>query len=136
MWTALRYLRGHRFSVTVQCAGKPPLRFRAKSVLLANMGRIGPGVSAFPDASADDGLMRVGIVKADTPLEFAHLFWNALQGRPDSDPEFDVYEGKKVTVTLKHPQPLEYDGDSAGRTRHLYAEVVPAAVTVMVPRPA
>src|SRR5579883_414982 len=64
IWTALKNLGGQRFPFTITLDNGQTVRQMGKSVLVANMGEIMPGLKAFPNAKPDDGLVEVGILKA------------------------------------------------------------------------
>ncbi|HEX5322615.1 MAG TPA: YegS/Rv2252/BmrU family lipid kinase [Capsulimonadaceae bacterium] len=133
MWTALKNLGGRRFTTTLTLDGDRRIRQIAKSVLFANMGEIMPGVKAFPDARPDDGLIEIGVLKAESVGDFLRLFLRLLIGRPQDDPAFDLYHAKRLQLKLGRAEPLELDGDSLGATRQLDLEVAPGAISVMIP---
>lgn len=133
---ALKNLPRRRARVEITLDDKPPLQRRVKSVLLANMGKITGGIDAMPTASPNDGLLDVGILKAATLGHWASLAGNALLGRAHHDRSLEVYQARKVTLRLRRPQPVQFDGEDAGRTRELTVEIVPQAVQVLIPEDA
>jgi len=135
-WAALKNLPRRHVHVHVSLDGGKPFRRKVKSVLLANMGQITGGVSIFPTASPDDGLLDVGILKAATLAHWAHLAGSALLGRTQHDPALEVHQARTVTITTRRPQPVQFDGEAEGRTRSLTVEVVPKAVHVLLPQAA
>ena len=130
---ALKNLPRRRALIEITLDDKPPLRRRAKTVLLANMGKITGGLSVLPTATPDDGLLDVGIVKAATLAHWAHLAWSALLGRTHEDAALEVHQAKKVTLKPRHTQPVQFDGEDGGRTQSLTVEIVPRAVRVLIP---
>ena len=135
-WAAFKNLPRRRAHVEITLDDKPPIRRRAKSVLIANMGKITGGIDAMPTASPNDGLLDIGILKAATLGHWASLAGNALLGRAHQDRSLEVYQARKVTVRPRRPQPIEFDGEDAGRTRELTVEIVPHAVQVLIPEDA
>jgi len=133
VWAALKNLPRRRAFVEIILDGKPPLRRRAKSVLLANMGKITGGLEAMPTASPQDGLLDVGILKAATLAHWLHLMVSALLGRTHRDPALEVHQAKHVTIRPRLPQPVQFDGEDAGRMHELTVEIIPQAVRVLVP---
>ena len=133
---ALKNLPRRRARVDIFLDDKPPLRRRAKSVLLANMGKITGGLDAMPTASPNDGLLDVGILKAATLGHWMHLMGNALLGRAQHDPSLEVYQARRVTLRPRRPQPVQFDGEDAGMMRELTVEIVPHAVQVVIPQSA
>ena len=135
-WAALKNLPRRRAAIEITLDDRPPFRRRAKSVLLANMGKITGGVEAMPTASPDDGLLDVGILKAATLGHWAHLVGSALLGRAQRDPALEVHQARRVTLRPRRPQPVEFDGEDAGRMDALTVEIVPRAVRVLIPKDA
>ena len=133
---ALKNLPRRRAFVDISLDGRPPLRRRAKTVLLANMGKITGGLAVLPDASPNDGLLDVGIVKATTLAHWAHLMGSALLGRARQDAALEVHQARKVTIRPRREQPVQFDGEDGGRTRELTVEIVPHAVSVLLPEDA
>jgi diacylglycerol kinase (ATP) len=133
LWAALKNLPKRGAVVEIVLDGKPPIRARAKSVLIANMGKVTGGVEAMPTASPNDGLLDVGIVKAETLAQWLRIAGYALMGRTQDAPELDVYQAKKITVRTPTPEPIEFDGESGGDTREWSVEVVPGCVNILLP---
>ena len=130
---AFKNLPRRRAFVDVYLDDKPPIRRRAKTVLLANMGKITGGLAVLPTASPNDGLLDVGIVKAATLASWAHLMGSTLLGRAHRDAALEVHQARKVTLKPRRPQPVQFDGEDGGRTRSLTVEIVPKAVSVLLP---
>ncbi len=135
-WAALKNLPRRHAHVHVSLDGGKPFRRKVKSVLLANMGQITGGVSVFPTASPNDGLLDVGILKAATLAHWVHLMGNALLGRTQHESVLEIHQARTVTVTTRRPQPVQFDGEAEGQTRSLTVEVVPRAVHVLLPQAA
>lgn len=111
-----------------------PLRRRARSVMVANMGKIQGGVAVVPDARSDDGFLDVTILKAETLTDWLRLIWSALRRRLHEDSSIEFKRCRTVRVELSRPQALQYDGEEIeGRVRSFAATVVPAAVYLLMP---
>ena len=130
---ALKSLPRRRAFVDIYLDDNPPLRRRAKTVLLANMGKITGGLAVLPTASPNDGLLDIGIVKAATLAHWIHLMMSAILGRTQQDDALEVYQAKKVTLKPRHSQPVQFDGEDGGHMQSLTIEIVPKAVIVLVP---
>ena len=137
LWAAVKNLRKRPVRVRVRIDDSPHrLRRRAKSVMVANMGRLQGGIDVIPEASPDDGLLDVAILKAETLADWLRLLWSALRRKMQEDRGIEYLQGRKVEIDLSFPQPIQFDGEDGGRVRRFTVEVVPAAVQVMVPKDA
>ncbi|HEY3329345.1 MAG TPA: diacylglycerol kinase family protein [Capsulimonadaceae bacterium] len=136
LWTAIKERRSQRFQVSVSLDGGAPIHLKAKSVLIGNLAQIAPNVRLFDNTAPDDGLIEVGLLKANSVEDFVRLGWRTLIGRPADDPQFDAYQARRVEIVARRPEPIEYDGDSAGMARRLSLTVASKAVAVMVPKSA
>jgi YegS/Rv2252/BmrU family lipid kinase len=133
---AAHNLGRRRTPVLIRLDGKPPLRRRVKSVLIANMGKMTGGLEAIPTASPTDGLLDVGIVKARTTGQWLRLLGYGLLGRSHEAPDLEVYQARRISIAALQPQPVQFDGEEGGHRRELNAEVVPGAVVILVPEDA
>lgn len=136
VWAALHNLTRHRIRVSIRLDDQPPRQRRVKSVLVANMGWVAPGLQAVPTATPDDGLLDIGIVASHTPAQWLRLIVFFLLGRTLDDPEIEVYRARHVRIVADIPEPVQLDGEAIGAWSRLAVEVVPRAVRVLVPRDA
>ena len=130
---ALKNLPRQRSSFEITLDERRPIRRRAKTVLIANMGKIGGQLEAMPTASPHDGLLDVGILKTATLAQWVRLMAYAALGRTQDDPALEVYQARKITLRALRPERVEYDGEDGGQTQHIIVEVVPKAVHVLLP---
>jgi diacylglycerol kinase (ATP) len=103
-------------------------------VLIANFGRIGPGLTA-KKVKPDDGWLDVFIIHAGGPLPALLAGWAALrQTDLGSDDGGRVYHARarKIRIATTPARRVETDGGSLGRTP-INVSVRPRALTVMVP---
>jgi len=132
---AIRHLRDRPMRVSIQIDDGPALRRRAKSALVANVGRLQGGLRLLADAEPDDGCLDVAVL---TPRNLGHwiaLGWAVLRRR-ERVPRMEVFRGRRVRITSNRVQPRELDGDLIEPGRVLNVEVRPAALWLCVPRPA
>jgi diacylglycerol kinase family enzyme len=109
------------------------LRRRAKTVLVANLGRLPAGAVLVPDTNAEDGLLEVAIIRAWSVPQMLRVVARALAGRPGNDDLIEVHRGQHITVRCSRPRPLHLDGEDAGSTTLLEAHVDPGALRVALP---
>jgi diacylglycerol kinase family enzyme len=131
----MRHLRDRPMRVSVRIDGGPPLRRRARSVLVANVGRLQGGVRLLADAEPDDGWLDVAILTPRTVGHWAALGWAVLRRR-GRVPRMETFRGHHVVVASNRPQPRQLDGDVIEPGRSLDVRVEPRAIWLCVPRPA
>jgi len=133
--SALKNLRHRPVRARILLEGRSkPIRRRAKSVMVANMGLLQGGLTVVPDAWPDDGHLDIAILKAETLNGWLHLAASAVLRRLRQDPNVEYLKTRRVRVELSRPQPLQYDGEEATTEIRAFAvEVVPVAIEVMVP---
>lgn len=135
-WAAARNLGRKSVRMTIRLDDGPPLVRRAKSVMVANMGRIQGGLDVIPDAWPDDGKLEVAILKAESLGAWVSIVWSALIRRLRQERGLEYRPAKKVEIEMAFPQPIQFDGEEAGTAKRFTVEIVPAAVQVMVPKEA
>jgi diacylglycerol kinase family enzyme len=106
----------------------------ASCVLFGNVGRIVGGLPAFDGADPADGQLEVGVTTASGALQWARTLGRVALGRSEKSPYVRMTRGRKITVKLDKPLPVELDGGERDPARKLKVKIVPGAVTVRVPR--
>jgi diacylglycerol kinase family enzyme len=132
---AMRHLKDRPMRLTIRVDDGEPMRRRARSVLIANVGRLQGGVRLLTDAAPDDGLLDVAVLTPRTLRHWAALGWAVLRRSPRV-PSMQVLRGARVEVVSNRPQPRQLDGDVIEAGKRLLAEVRPDAVWLCVPQPA
>jgi diacylglycerol kinase family enzyme len=132
---ALRHVTDRRMKVAVRIDGGQPIRRRAQTVLVANVGRLQGGVRLLTEAKPDDGLLDVAILTPRTLRHWLALSWAVLR-RKERVPSMDVFRGTRVEVTSDRAQPRQLDGDLIDPGRLLHVRVLPKALWLCVPQPA
>jgi diacylglycerol kinase family enzyme len=132
---ALKHLKDRPMRVTIRIDDGEPMRRRARSVLIANVGRLQGGVRLLSEAEPDDGVLDVAVLTPRTVRNWAALGWGLMR-RSKRVPSMEVFRGARVEVIANHPQPRQLDGDLIDPGHRLLAEVIPAAFWLCVPQPA
>ncbi|RZU34930.1 diacylglycerol kinase family enzyme [Streptomyces sp. BK022] len=134
---APKAMRGPRMSLSVRLDGGQPLRRTARMVLVGNTGELQGGLRLIPDARPDDGRLDLLILDPSGPAGWLRTV-NALLLHRKRDgeegegrPEFRTF--RRAEFTFDAPEPREIDGDPVGTGLRLTVEVVPGALTVLVP---
>jgi diacylglycerol kinase family enzyme len=111
------------------------MRRRARSVLIANVGRLQGGVRLLSEAAPDDGVLDIAVLTPRTLRNWAALGWGLLR-RGHRVPSMEVFRGATIEVVSNRPQPRQLDGDLIDTGDRLLAEVIPGAFWLCVPQPA
>lgn len=134
---ALKNMKRRPMTVRVRVDDGPVLRRRAKSVMVANMGRLQGNVEVVPNSQPDDGILDLAILQAENLSDWFRIAWNAVRGTLADDPSVEYRHARRVEVEMSAPQPMQFDGEEASaRHRAFTVEIVPSAVEVMVPKEA
>ena len=124
---------GDRFDARVTVDGVPFFAGPATCVLVANIGTLKAGVTAFPDASPTDGRLDVGVVTAAGLRQWAAVLAKTLRRRGDESPHTTVGQGTSIEVRLDAKHRFELDGGCKGTTKKLSFSVRPGALRLCAP---
>ncbi len=134
VWTGARNLNTERVRMKVRVDGAKWFDGRASCLLLANIGTLTGGLTAFPDARPDDGVLEVGVVTAKGPVQWSRVIARLAAGRLAGSKFTHQTTGRKIDVRLDHKLPYELDGGDRKATAHLKIRIEPAAIMVCVPK--
>ena len=132
---AAKHLRDHSMRVTISIDGGKPIRRRAKTVLIANVGRLQGGVRLLEDANPADGQLDVAVLSPRTLRQWAAMAW-AVARRHQHVPSLEVLRGARVSIESRRTEQRQLDGDLISPGRRLEVEVLPKALWLCVPQPA
>lgn len=135
--TTLRLVSEIRSSAHVITIDGSVYDANAAMVLVANCGEvIPPWVRLGAGIRPDDGLLDVIVVRANGLSQSVRAVWDILRSAPDVE-GLDTYvgyaRGREIRVETHPVQPVQLDGEPGGETPFTVA-VVPAAISIMVPR--
>jgi diacylglycerol kinase (ATP) len=109
-------------------------RTDAAQILVANLGRVPPGI-ALPGVRQDDGLLDVFVINASGPISALMAGWEAVRqtelGESDGGRVFRA-QAREVEIDTTPNRRVEVDGSVVGTTP-IKITVRPAALTVMGP---
>ena len=108
--------------------------FQATDIAISNCGILAKGLNPNgPDVRADDGQIDVCILCMKTPLEYPwYYFLKHIAPQYDNKVVHQIVAKKSVIVRSDVPISVQADGDIIGTTP-VEVEVLPAALTVLVP---
>jgi diacylglycerol kinase family enzyme len=134
VFSALKHLRDRRMRVAVYIDDRPPVRRRARSVLVGNVGRLQGGVTLLADAEPDNGQMDVAILNPHRLGHWVQLAWGVVRKQRDIA-HMDVLRGSRIRIVCDREQPRQLDGDVIEPGKSLVVTVRPAALELCVPQP-
>jgi len=105
----------------------------ASCILVGNIGELFGGIEVFADAEPDDGVLDVGLLTAESPLQIARAAARTVTGDTHKSPFIRVTKARKLSVKLDRKVRYELDGGDRKKVRSFKVKVEPGAVTVCVP---
>jgi YegS/Rv2252/BmrU family lipid kinase len=109
-----------------------PVRRRARTVVIGNVGRLQANIPLLPDATPDDGSIDAVIL---TPRRISH--WPrlvlGLVIKSWREEHVERFTGQRIQVRAARTVRRQLDGDTIGGGRSLTAEVDASALVVRVP---
>lgn len=132
--SGLRNLRYPARRVEVSVDGGPFVRYRARTVVVGNVGLLQAGIPLLPDARFDDGRLDVVVVAPRRTLGWVPLVLRVLSRARSSDDRLARMTGSSVVVRTGQPQARQLDGDSVGFGRELRCRILAGTLLVRVPR--
>ena len=134
VFSALRHVRYPAVRVEISVDDEPPQRFRARTVVIGNVGTLQAGIPLLPEAAIDDGRLDVVVIAPSRSLGWLGLVWRVLLRRTHTDSRLGRMTGQRVVIEAAQVTPRQLDGDIMAAGRELRAEVEPGVLLVRVPR--
>ena len=135
VWTGARNVRHELTQTTIRVDGHKWFEGGAGCVLVGNVSDISAGITAFDNASPDDGKLDLAVITASGAIQWARALTRTVVGHADRSPLVQMTTATKIEVITKRSLPYELDGGVRKKTNRLKIRVVPRAVTIRVPAP-
>ncbi len=133
VWTGARATRSRAVRMSIKVDGSSWFKGRATCLLLGNMGTLTGGLTAFAKARPDDGLLEIGVVTAQGPIQWARVLGRLVTGAAERSKLVHSTRGREIDVKLDRATRYELDGGARPAKRRLKAKVEPGAILVCVP---
>jgi len=138
---AAKHLNHGRVTAHIQLDERDPVTLDARTVMIANCGRIPGGITLVPDAAVDDGILDVAAVDTMGGLAgWAGLLGEVLlQGaglRESPHPRIgriDIAQAQHARIIVDEPAFAQMDGDAIGLVRRLDVWADRGALLVRTP---
>lgn len=134
VWTGLRAAHMAPRTFTIDVDEVRWFKGEATCVLLGQMGTLGVGMVAFPDAQPDDGLLEVGVVTAHGATQLVRVLGSIIAGRPERSPFTEMTRGMVVDIKIDRPTLYELDGGARTTKCKLHASIESRAIMFCVPQ--
>jgi YegS/Rv2252/BmrU family lipid kinase len=126
-------IAGESFEAKIKIDGTEWYEGPASCILVGNIGELFGGIEVFADAEPDDGILDVGLLTAESPLQVARAAARTVTGDTHKSPFIRVTKARKLRVKLDREVRYELDGGDRKKVRSFKVKVEPGAVTVCVP---
>lgn len=137
LWTYGKYvlrelslLRRNRFYID---ADGVKMRRSAVSMIFANASRYGTGAVINPVGSLTDGKFELCIIKQLSFLHFLNLVWRSFFGKINESEQVEIISASKASLKARKKILLQADGEIMGKVKNINIEVIPSALSILVP---
>ncbi len=120
--------------VEVSIDGGEFASYRARTVVVGNVGFLQAGMPLLPDAALDDGVLDVVLLHPKRFLSWVPLAARVLSKGKRVDDTIGRLTGQSVTIRAASDTPRQLDGDSIGPGRELRMVCIHGRLLVRVPR--
>ncbi|TXL57477.1 phosphatase PAP2 family protein [Aeromicrobium terrae] len=108
-------------------------KFRARTVVIGNVGFLQAGIPLLPDAQIDDGQLDVVVLAPKRFIGWLAIVVRVMGRQRRTNERLDRLAGKKVVIRAEKPMPMQLDGDPVGDGTEITAEVQHGVLLVRVP---
>jgi YegS/Rv2252/BmrU family lipid kinase len=129
-------LNSESFEAKIKIDGTRWYKGPASCILVGNVGDLFGGIEVFADAKPDDGVLDVGVLTSEGPVQLVRAVTRTALGRAEKSPFVRATKGRKVRVKLDRKVRYELDGGDRKKVKSFKVDVEAGAVTVCVPRAA
>ncbi len=131
--SGVKALRFPGMRVTITIDDGEPVKMRARTVVIGNVGFLPAGIPLLPDAQIDDGELDVVVLAPRRLFGWLNIAWKVITRRKRNSSRFARFTGRTVHIKAASPTPMQLDGDPVGEGTEITAEVRPGVVLVRVP---
>lgn len=108
-------------------------KFRARTVVVGNVGFLQAGLPLLPEAEIDDGVLDVVVIAPKRFLGWLSIVFRVITRQKRTNERLGRMTGHKAVVRAEKPTPMQLDGDPIGEGTEITAEVQPGVLLVRVP---
>lgn len=126
-------LNAPSFEAKIKIDGTRWYKGPASCILVGNVGSLFGGIEVFADARPDDGLLDVGVLTSEGPVQLARAATRTALGSAEKSPFIRITQARKVRVKLERKVPYELDGGDRKKVKAFKVDIEPGAITVCAP---
>jgi diacylglycerol kinase (ATP) len=117
---------------TIAIDQKTAKSYVAKSVMVANLGRIHGGLEVVPHTDPQNGTLKVGLIQASGFWPWVNIITHGLRGHIDHSPQYTLLEGSHIVIKCQSkPQPFECDGSDFPAVSELVVDIMPQSLWIL-----
>jgi diacylglycerol kinase family enzyme len=131
--SGIKALRFPTMRVHISVDGGPFHRFRARTVVIGNVGFLQAGIPLLPHAQLDDGLLDVVVLAPKRFLGWIPIVVRVMGRTRRTDRALNRMTGHTIVVRCEAPAPMQLDGDPVGLGTELTAQVHHGVLLVRAP---
>jgi diacylglycerol kinase family enzyme len=131
--SGLKALRFPTMRVHISVDGGPFHRFRARTVVIGNVGFLQAGIPLLPRAQLDDGLLDVVVLAPKRFIGWIPILIRVMGRTRYTDRALNRMTGHTIAVKCDSPVPMQLDGDPVGMGTELTAQVHHGVLLVRAP---
>lgn len=129
----VKALRFPTMRVHISVDDGPFHKFRARTVIIGNVGFLQAGIPLLPDAQLDDGLLDVVVLAPKRFIGWVPIVVRIMGRTSRTDKSLNRMTGHKISVRTEAPAPMQLDGDPVGSGTEIVAQVHHGVLLVRVP---
>ncbi len=131
--SGIKALRFPTMRVHISVDDGPFHRFRARTVVVGNVGFLQAGIPLLPQAQLDDGLLDVVVLAPKRFIGWVAILVRVMGRTRHTDRALNRMTGHKIMVRCEAPAPMQLDGDPVGMGTEFTAEVHHGVLLVRAP---
>ncbi len=106
------------------------IKTKAAMIVIANATQYGTGLQISPDGKLDDELFEVILIKEYSVIEILKIWISKLPWDPK---KIERFQTSSLMITTKRKAHFQVDGEYQGKTNKVTAEILPAAIQIIMP---
>lgn len=108
-------------------------KFRARTVVVGNVGFLQGGIPLLPDARIDDGQLDVVVIAPKRFIGWIAIVVRVIGRQKRTNDKLDRLTGSTVVIKAEKDLPMQLDGDPVGEGREITASIRSGVLLVRVP---